>query len=115
MTIGADVASWITAGSTLALAIGASWALASLRETRRDRHVQVLTDYGRRWDSEEITEARQKQLQCGDDVALAELATKWLNDPSSAPDFYVLLRVPNFFEDLAVISKGGRLDMRLVG
>jgi hypothetical protein len=111
---------WLTAIGTLTLA-GAAWrALNQLEETRRDRHVQILIAMGRRWESAEMTEALQKSRDYTPE-ALAGLAeearTGEKGDPKRAAaekKLIVLLRVPNYFEDAAFVSKVGRLEDELI-
>jgi hypothetical protein len=71
-----DFALWLTALATLALIAAtallaaAAWrALAQLRvaldqleEVKRDRHVQVLAEMGRRWEGDEMTQALQMSV-----------------------------------------------------
>jgi hypothetical protein len=68
-----DLAIWVTAFATVGLAVvtavlaTAAWrALGQLRiaidqldEVKRDRHVEVLDEMGRRWEGEEMTQALQ--------------------------------------------------------
>jgi hypothetical protein len=67
------VAAWLTALATLALVAvtgvlaAAAWraldrlriAIDQLEEVKRDRHVEVLDEMGRRWEGEEMTQALQ--------------------------------------------------------
>jgi hypothetical protein len=76
-------------------------ALGQVREARLTRHAQTLLDLSRRWDEPDMVEARK---------AVASYATS--GDLRAAIDrfhrtnddrYYVLMRVPNFLEDLAVL------------
>jgi hypothetical protein len=108
--------------ATTALAIAAIRALGQLRVAveqldvvRRDRHVEVFSDLGRRWEGPEMTEA----LALEDDYTGEELAKFFVRAPiaPSANPFreyrrkaeararIVLLRVPNYFEDAMMIAK----------
>ena len=104
----------VTACGAVAAAIAAHLALGQLDETRRDRHVQVIADLGRRWDDAQLAAARRKQLEYLS-VPLSRKVEQWLADPDTDSEtMLLLLRVPNFFEDLAVMVESGSLDLRLV-
>jgi hypothetical protein len=105
----------VTACGAVAAAVAAHLALGQLDETRRDRHVQVIADLGRRWDGPELAAARRKQLEYLS-VPLSRKVEQWLGHPDTDSEaMLLLLRVPNFFEDLAVMVESGSLDLRLVG
>ena len=97
----------------IAAAVALWFAYNQLKETRRDRHIQVISEFGRRWDSRRVQSARRIQrVYPGEDLQ-REVAA-WINDPATKPDVDVLLRLPNFFEDLAIISRCGKLDIELI-
>ena len=105
----------VTACGAVAAAVAAHLALGQLDETRRDRHVQVIADLGRRWDDAQLAAARKKQLGYPS-VPLSRKVEQWLAHPDTDSEaMLLLLRVPNFFEDLAVMVESGSLDLRLVG
>ena len=61
---------WFLFGATVVLAMvtaavagAAIYALRQLAEVRVDRDVQVLADFGRRWDEALLTEARELDLE----------------------------------------------------
>jgi Domain of unknown function (DUF4760) len=91
---------------------GVLLAVRQLSESKRDRHVQVITDFGRRWDEDKMAEAREALLPF-DDVKLAEKIGECLAHPADS-DLYLFLRVPNFFEDLALVVEFGSIDVELV-
>ncbi len=109
-----DTPVWWLFGATAFLALAAVRALAQLTEVKTDRHLQFLSDFGRRWDDPQLWEARQKQFSIPNDE-LPFLVEKWFatRDPEAA-DVPVLLRVPNFFEDLAITVDAGRIDLDIV-
>jgi hypothetical protein len=73
----------------------AAWrALYQLEEVKRDRHVEVLDAMGRRWESDQMTEALQMEVD---------------HTPES-----LVRRVPNYFEDAATIARAGSLESSLV-
>jgi hypothetical protein len=99
-------------------------AVEQLEEVKRDRHVQVFADLGRRWDGPEMVEALQeerryttKQLEKLFARAYAPLSRNRFKEwaaKRAQTKTVVLLRIPNFFENLALIVKAGSLDIRLV-
>jgi hypothetical protein len=64
------------AGSIVGVAsllLAAAYGLYQLREARKDRHVEVIADIGRRWDSDDLIKARKDAARFSD-VQLAEIA-----------------------------------------
>jgi hypothetical protein len=107
---------WITALATLGLAVGVVFAARALAENRRDRHIQILSDFGRRWDTANLLEAREEQAQIHS-AALVTLVDRWLTRAATTEEgkqVRTLLRIPNFFEDLAIMADLGDLDMAFV-
>lgn len=122
---------WFLFGATVALATvtavlagAAIYALKQLAEVRTDREVSILGDLGRRWDDQPVSESLEMAARYHQDE-LAEVVRKAhqkrrkhrLLDRARARadrELVVLLRVPNFFEDLAVIAEEGGLDPKLV-
>lgn len=129
---------WITAFATVALVAvtgvlaAAAWraldqlriAIDQLDEVKRDRHVEVLDTMGRRWESHEMTEALQLEIDYSPQ-SLVRLFAHAARPPSRNPvlergrrqarkQTIVLLRVPNYFEDAATIAKAGSLESSLV-
>jgi hypothetical protein len=124
LVIHGEVAGWLTAFGTLFLAGAACYALKQLSEAKNDRHVQVFSDMGRRWESAEMMETLK--LEAGHTPAsllqLFELAAhKRFDDPAqeatriaARKDRSVLLRIPNYFEEAAAIQKVGSLRVDLM-
>jgi hypothetical protein len=132
------VALWLTALATVALVAvtgvlaGAAWralaqlgvAIDQLEEVKRDRHVQVLDEMGRRWEGREMTEALQMAVDYTPE-SLVRLFERAARPRSRNPmrerrtrrarrDTIVLLRVPNYFEDAAMIARAGSLEGTLM-
>jgi len=83
-----------------------------LAQAKRDRHINILSEFGQRWDDARLVEAREKQRG----YANTELATaiKQWAEGGKAGDIPILLRVPNFFEDLALMVELGELERPFV-
>jgi hypothetical protein len=132
------VEAWITAFATAALVAvtgalaAAAWraldqlriAIDQLEEVKRDRHVEVLDEMGRRWESHEMTEALQMEVDYTPQ-SLVQLFEHAARPPSRNPvrergrrrarkETIILLRVPNYFEDAATIARAGSLESSLI-
>src|SRR4051794_4472514 len=93
---------WFLFGATAFLAAAAWFALGQLREVRTDRHIKFMSDFGQRWDAPHVWDARERQAGVSN-VELADLVRLWYTTrDESAKEVPILLRVPNFFEDLAL-------------
>jgi hypothetical protein len=104
-------AEWTTAAATAALALFAGFALRQLGEARDDRHARMIVEIGNRWDSALMLKARRNSVRRQSRLAaMAGMPTTTLQ----GQEFLALLRVPNFFEDIALLVKKGGLDVELV-
>jgi Domain of unknown function (DUF4760) len=111
---GPDWAAKLTAFGTFAIAGGLIFTGIQIKETRRDRHIQVLSDFGRRWDEADLREARQLRTKYGSSKDVAALVEPWLNREEAGADLAQLLVIPNYFEDLALMVECGKLRPQLV-
>lgn len=107
------ISSAVAALGFIAAAIAAWFAYDAVKETRRDRHIQLLMDYGSRWDDERLFEAREKRSKI-EGAALLKAVAEWIENPEKQSDVPVLLRIPNYFEDLAIMVWYGKLDLDFV-
>jgi hypothetical protein len=102
------------------LAGAAIRALQELDEAKTDRHIQVMTSLAARWNSEMLISAL-----CGEQVhteeELAEIVTAARAEQSWNPlrerrrrrairQLVVLLRIPEYFEDIAFMAERVDLD-----
>jgi hypothetical protein len=131
ISINGDWATWVLAGSTIALALAttvlacaALRALQQLKQVKEDRHVQVFSDMGNRWASREMTEALQLEVK-HTPKSLTRLFERAAKDHSrhlirehkrrqAERETIVLLRVPNYFEEAGTIAGIGNLEPELV-
>jgi hypothetical protein len=98
-------------------------AVAQLEEVKKDRHVQAFFDFGVRWDSEAMSETLQRVTNHSP-AQVAGLVVRSQSESKNPikkhlrrranEELAVLLREPNYFEDLAIIAQTGSLDLRLV-
>jgi hypothetical protein len=92
----AAFATLVTACGAVEAAIAAQLALGQLEETRRDRHVQVIADLGRRWDDAQLAAAQRKQLEYLS-VPLSRKVEQWLAHPDTDSEtMLLLLRLDRF-------------------
>jgi hypothetical protein len=133
-----DTPVWFLFGATAALVIvtiGLVWAafkaLGQLRvartqlelavrqldEAAKDRHTGVLLDFCRRWDGASVKDALRLERKYGSDllavVSDATTRSRWKKRKRerAEADLAVLLAVPDYFEDMAVISELAALEM----
>jgi hypothetical protein len=117
------VATTVLASATVGIAVGAFFALRQLKEVRQDRHVHAFLEMGNRWQGAEMTEALKMEVDYTADELSEMFARVYAAgdtrslDPNrekarrrEAKDARVLLRVPYFFEDVAMIAKVGGLE-----
>jgi hypothetical protein len=101
-----------------------SVAVEELEEVKRDRHVQVFSEMGRRWDCREMSEALIKEVdytpkrlvrlmrRAAAPETCNPLASRRKRRAEKA--WVVLLRVPNYFEDVGTIAKAGTLEAAVI-
>jgi hypothetical protein len=131
ITFGGEACAWFIAAGTFLLTAAtatlaaAAWrALGQLTEAKSDRHVQVFSDMGRRWESEEMMETLKLEAEHTPE-SLLELFELAVSDPlpdageeakriQARKDRSILLRIPNYFEEAAAIQKVGSLRVDLM-
>jgi len=115
---GFDWPAWLTAGATIVLAFGVLLAARQLREARIARLTEAAADVSRRWDGEELIEARNAIDRFADAIQLRDGVLQALrgdpDNPKAAKDYNVLLREPNFFDDLGAQELLGGISLRWI-
>ncbi len=92
------VAAIATAVGSIAVFATLVFAARQLSRTAKTAESEHLADVLRKWDDERLEEARHAVNQYdGRDQLLQALVD---GDAQSTKDYFVLLRVPNFFEDV---------------
>ncbi len=97
---GLDLPAWITAISTAVLALGVLLAARQLREARMARLTEAAAGISRRWDAADLIEARGEIDKYPDDAALRNAVFGIAPEGDPEPNVNLLLREPNFFDDL---------------
>jgi hypothetical protein len=109
----------VNAIATAVLAVGllggfgaAAFAAQQVRETRRAREAQIAAEFFRRWNGEDLVEARRLvgRFESADELREAFVAYV----AADAPEAYVLYRELDYFEQLAALEIRGAFDLELV-
>ena len=109
----------VTAIATCILAIGllggfaaAVFAAQQARETRRTREAQMAAEFFRRWNDDQLVEARRlvARFKSADDLRDAFAAYV----AADAPEAHVLYRELDYFEQLAALERLGAVHLDLI-
>lgn len=113
---GLDLPAWITAGATVVLAFGVFLAGLQLREARMARITEAAADVSRRWDEDALTDARNAIETYEDDVALRNAVFSAIREEpeGTGVDVNLLLREPNFFDDLGLQELLGGVTLQWI-
>jgi hypothetical protein len=95
--------------STLVLAVLAG---RQVQEAQRGRHAQLAADFIRRWDEPPLVETRHLVGEYRDGNELAAAYSRFMAENSMSA--YVLLREPDFYEQLGALDRAGAFDFELV-
>jgi hypothetical protein len=95
--------------STLGLVLVAA---RQVREAQHARHAQLAADFLRRWDEDNLVEARRLVAQFADRDALAVAFRGYIDTNSVSA--YVLYRELDFFEQLGALEQIGAFDFDLI-
>ncbi len=93
------------------LTFAAFYARHQLHSLERTREAQLLSDLSRRWDEELLGESRQAVEKYKDGTKLKQ-ALKELKENNNK-QYYVLLRLPDFYEDLGLLVTNKCLSPQL--
>jgi hypothetical protein len=109
----------VVAIATAILALGVFGAVAAaffgaqqVREARQTRQAQMAAEFFRRWNSDELVEARRLTSSFDTPEDLARTLTGYVD--ANATEAYVLYREPDYFEQLAALEQFGAIDFGLV-
>jgi hypothetical protein len=104
----------LTGVGTVVLALGVLIAVYQLGELKRDRHLQWISEMSRRWNEEKL-EASRIALREYDSSTVAKKVGRWLRgEGEDETEMTVLLRLPDFFEDVALGVERGRIEIAVV-
>jgi hypothetical protein len=112
---GPNWAEIVTGVSTFLLAVGAFMALLAILEARRARHAETITEAARRWDDQTLRHLRSRVQ-----TVIAEEGEEGLRDhmlglrAASAKEYFELLAIPDYFEDLAIMMNYRAVTFRMV-
>lgn len=111
---------WVTAISTLVLAVGVVWAGLGFWDAKRTRHGELTTDLARRWDEPDMVESMIEFVFQGPSAIIA-LIERIYGAPGAAqptrPDvelFYTLSRWPTLIETIGVLHRSRAISTKVV-
>jgi len=93
------------------LIFAALYARHQLHSMEKTREAQLLADLSRRWDEELLTESRQAVGKYKNGSELSQSLEELRN--RSDEQYYVILRLPDFFEDLGLLVNKKCLSLQL--
>jgi hypothetical protein len=94
-------------------AIGAAiFAAQQVREARISREAQMAAEFFRRWNEEELVEARRMVARYGSPEELRDAFVAYV--AVDAPEAYVFYRELDYFEQLAALESRGAFDLELI-
>ncbi len=102
----ADWAAVVTAVAVLGAAVFAWFQVRVVRETR---HSQVMSAYYERWGEEQLRTARRLTARTSPQEMLTKLETALATD-----EYYLMVLIPEFFEDLALSVKHRAVTLEVV-
>jgi hypothetical protein len=114
-----DTPVWITAYATVSLAIAACFGLRSLRDARKTRHGEVLTELSRRWDDHLVLKSLTLGRKYGPSGTLALVDALWTpgvtdRDERDLDDWYAISVYPNLLETIGVYLREGVISDSIV-
>ena len=92
--------------ATVGLAVVAAIALGQVSELRHARLQEAFLEIGRRWDSDDMIRSRTMVDACGTRLQ-TEIKLLFTTKPER---YYLLLREPGFFEDIAALCHARVID-----
>ena len=95
------------AASLALLGIALAWLSAT-----RARHASLMADISRRWDEGLLIESRMSAAGFDDPYLLQFYMQVLVEEQSEA--LFVIQRIPNFFEDLAVLERARAISFRVI-
>jgi hypothetical protein len=109
----------VTAIATVVLAVGVFGAIAAavvagqqVREARIGRQTEIASDFFQRWNDDAMIETRRLVASYESPEALRDGLLRHLHDNDT--EAYVLLREPDYFEQLGALEEYGGFDFELI-
>ena len=109
----------VTAIATSVLALGllggigaAVFAAQQVREAQKSREAQMSAEFFRRWNEQDLVEARRLFARFKTPDELREAFAGYVSD--NAPEAYVLYRELDYFEQVAVLELRGAFDLEVI-
>ena len=99
-------------GTLVVVLVAAINALAQIKETVRSRNAALFSEISRRWDEDALVQSRHHASEFS-----PKGLAKRIQDIEKSGDFdeqQLLFRMPNFFEDLAVLELDGDIPISMI-
>jgi hypothetical protein len=106
------VATAVGAVGLLSTLVAAAVAVRQVRESRLSTQAQVAVDFLRRWDEDDLVEARRLVAQFKTPDELRDAFAGYI--ASNSVDAYVLYRELDYFEQLGALESLGAVHLDLV-
>ena len=111
---GFDLPAWLTAIGTVILAAGVLLAARQLREARIARLAEAAGDISRRWDEDELIDARAEVDKYGSDVELRDAVVRGIRGEDDNVNLDLLFREAGFFDDLGLQEILGGISLQWI-
>jgi hypothetical protein len=111
---GFDLPAWLTAIGTVILAAGVLLAARQLREARIARLAEAAGDISRRWDEDELIDARAEVDKYGSDVELRDAVVRGMRGEDDNVNLDLLFREAGFFDDLGLQEILGGISLQWI-
>jgi hypothetical protein len=106
------VATAITAVGVIFAGLAAAWAGRQVREAERTRHATAAIEVASRWEGEPLVTSRRRALTYPTKEALRDGYLQAKRDRTD--EYFILQRLPDFFEDLGVMERMGGLGLEWI-
>lgn len=99
--------------TAVVLGVASGLAIWQIREVAKTRHAALMADLSRRWDEELLAKSREQAAKYGRKGSelrdrIAEL------EEQKTEEYFVLHRIPNYFEDLGVLQTFGAIPLDMI-
>jgi hypothetical protein len=103
---------WTPIVTLVLVATGLGIALRQMQQTIQSRHAATMAELSRRWDEPLLAESMKAGSVYSSDRLGLHLRD--LEDRGNFDQQTELLRVPNFFEDLAILNEEGAISIEMI-
>ncbi len=109
---GSNWAEIITALGTVLIGSGIFFAGSQVREARNSRHADIAIRFAERWHEDPLVQSREAAAEFPTAIQLRDEVKR--ASKVEQTKFHLLLRVPNFFEEVAAAEKFGWITVEWI-